>query len=754
VCRPRRGDWRATVALKAAYRLVPDNIAVPDEKKPPIASGDDPAEPEAAPLYTSDFVPYKPQADILVVGAAHSPSSKPVGSCRVSIAIGKHRKSLAVFGDRRWTLSRFGAHPGDPVPFVTMPLGYERAFGGPNYRRNPVGCGADLRSGQPLPNIERLDQLITQSLDRPDPAGFGPLAMTWQSRIGKAGTYDATWQKTRWPWFPADLDWSFFNAAPADQQFPFFRGDEALAFENLHPEHALYRTRLPGVAARIFVARTAMDGEERFEEIRSHLDTVWVDVGAERLVLVWRGVTRVDSQRLREIAAIFTTLEPLASCAETEAHRALFTALRDAQTRSGDADMAAAECAEIDRARQTVEPRVADARALAASLRQIADGMLKAMGVDLGARRARLASQDPMAALEQALATLKEADPAKGARLQQRLDEADRRVGEAMSKVGETIGRVGEAIGQPPWSPERIETALAAGKSLAKARLDGLDLTEIDFAGADLQEATLTGASLRNARFERANLAGADLRKRDLSDADFTVADLSRTNLREATVQGARFTGARLDGAVFANLDLTGADFTDAIGTAVDFTEAILDGARFANASMPRGRFSAVHAAGTDFTEAILAAATFAGAKAAGIFMEGADLTNLRAGRGADFSEGRFARAHAPRSVWQQAVLDRADFSRAMLSQAQFLEASLAMAVFDRAHLPGTNFEDALLPDARLTNANLLRASFERADLTRARVDGSNLYGAGLLDATLDDATFRGSFVAQTLLAK
>jgi uncharacterized protein YjbI with pentapeptide repeats len=748
--RPRRGDWRMTVIVKAAYRLVSNALAVADEEEPPVAGGDDPAEPGMALRYASDFAPFKPRADFLVVGAAHAPGGKPVGSCRVSIAIGEHRKSLAVFGDRSWTMGPLGAHPGEPTPFVAMPLGYERAFGGPNYRRNPVGCGVDVRSGHPLPNIERLDQLITQSLDRPDPAGFGPLATTWQSRINKAGTYDATWQKTRWPWFPADFDWAFFNAAPADQQFSFFRGDEVLTFENLHPEHRLYRSRLPGVVARIFVARTAEGAEESFEEVAARLDTVWVDVTAERLVLVWRGVTRVSSPRLREVTAICATTEPLDTPAEIGAHHTQFTALREEAARARDAELAT-QRAEIDRARQTVEARVIEARALAASLRQTADGMLKALGVDVAARRARLAQQDPMAALEHAIAELKEADSAKGAQLEQRLGEMDQRVGEAMGRVGVATGTT---IGQPPWNPERVAEALAAGESLAKARLGGLDLSETNFTGADLQDAILTGATLRNARFERANLAGADLGKCELSGADFTDADLSRTNLCEANIQDARFTGAYLDGAVFAKLDLTGADFTDAAGTAADFTEAVLDGACFANASLPRCRFSGARAASADFTEAILAAADFAGVKAPGIVMEGADLTNLRASRGADFTEGRFARAHAPRSVWQQAVLDCADFSRAVLTQAQFPEGLLAAAIFDRAHLQNANFEDAVLAGARLTNANLLHASFERAEMTKACVDGSNLYGAGLLDAALDEATFRGSFVAQTLLSK
>ena len=180
VSRPRRGRHHATIILKAAYRLVPDGVAIPNEDQPPVASGDDPAEPGAAPTYASDFVPPKPKADFLVAGAAHAPGGKPVPACRVSIAIGGHGKSLAVFGDRRWTWGPLGATIGEPEQFVSLPLGYERAFGGPGSRNNPVGRGADVRPGQLLPNIEHLDRLITQSTQRPDPAGFGPVAMTWQ----------------------------------------------------------------------------------------------------------------------------------------------------------------------------------------------------------------------------------------------------------------------------------------------------------------------------------------------------------------------------------------------------------------------------------------------------------------------------------------------------------------------------------------------------------------------------------------------
>jgi uncharacterized protein YjbI with pentapeptide repeats len=740
VSRPRRNNWQATIIVKAAYRLVPGCAAVVDETKPPVACGDEPADPKVALRHASDFVPHKPKADFLVVGVAHAPDGGPVRRCHVSIAIGAHTKSLVVFGDRRWTWGPLGASPGEPAPFVTMSLGYDRAFGGPGSRDNPVGCGADVRSGQPLPNIELPDQLITQSTHRPEPAGFGPLAMTWRPRSDKVGTYNTAWLHHRWPWVPTDFDWSFFNAAPIDQQLPFFHGGELLVFENLHPEHALYRCQLPGVRPRVFVERTVQE-TAHFEEVPVKLDTVWADVPAEQLVLVWRGVTRVHSPRMREIAAICTALEPIDLHGGIDTHRAAFSALNDTDRAAAEAD---AQRTELDKLRQAAEAKAADAHALAASLRKTANAFMKATGFDERRRRASETAEDPMEALQKAIATLKAQDPAKGQRLEDRLKEVDRKIGEIMRPPAR----------QPPWTRARVVEALAKGESLTRARLDGVNLASLDFTRADLHDATLRGATLHDARLERANLSGADLGKSDLTNASFAGADLSRANFIDAIVGATTFAGACLDLAVFTKLDLAGADFTGATGEDADFTEAVLDEAHFVNATLPRAHFTSARAARGDFSNAVLTGANFAGAKAPSIIMEGADLTNLRASRGADFSDGKLACARAPRSVWQQAMLDRADFDRAVLSQAQFPEASLRDAHFDRAHLQTATFDDAVLVGARFTNANLLRASFERADLTQARVDGCNLYGAGLLDATLDGTTFQGSMIIQTLLVR
>ena len=62
--------------------------------------------------------------------------------------------------------------------------------------------------------FEDPKRLVRTKADKPAPVGFGPIDQTWPVRMRKAGTYDAEWLETRFPGFAADIDWTFFNAAP------------------------------------------------------------------------------------------------------------------------------------------------------------------------------------------------------------------------------------------------------------------------------------------------------------------------------------------------------------------------------------------------------------------------------------------------------------------------------------------------------------------------------------------------------------
>src|SRR5262249_12454151 len=149
---------------------------------------------------------------------------------------------------------------------------------------NPVGKGFHTPE---LPNIEHAGELLRSRSDSPMPAGFGPLSPHRPDRRAKVGeNYGTSYRKKRAPYYADDFDWSYFNAAPPDQQVPYLRGDEELVFQNLHPAVEVFRSRLPGLRIRAF----ANDLEGRFREVPMNLDTLLADLDEGALYLVWRGL--------------------------------------------------------------------------------------------------------------------------------------------------------------------------------------------------------------------------------------------------------------------------------------------------------------------------------------------------------------------------------------------------------------------------------------------------------------------------------
>jgi hypothetical protein len=274
------------ILVKGSFRLTPGGQAERAPEQIPL-SGDVPesADPAAPPPYPSDFAPFKPAADVLVTGTCYAPGGAPAPAVRAGIAIGPIRKSVEVFGDRYWTGED---RTTQPRPFERMRLGWRLAYGGPGFAYNPIGKGrepirgSDASLAVPLPNIESPGRPMRARSDAPLPAGFGPLPDTWAPRIARFGTYGADYVRSRWPWYPADLDWGFFNSAPADQQVQgYLRGDEDLLAENLSAATPLYRCRLPGLAVRACLTRRQGTGLA-VSEVPMCLDTLWCWCGAAR----------------------------------------------------------------------------------------------------------------------------------------------------------------------------------------------------------------------------------------------------------------------------------------------------------------------------------------------------------------------------------------------------------------------------------------------------------------------------------------
>ena len=267
----------------------------------------------------------KPRGEVLVTGKCFTPNREPRGASRISVRVGAMQKTLDVFGRRYWkgvagTMRRIS----DPEPFTEMPVVWENAFGGPGFERNPVGKGMATSldsTGQevhPLPGIEYSDRLIGSPDDRPRPAGFGPMDVTWPQRQGKAGTYDDKWQRERWPCFPDDMNYEFFNAAPEDQFIQgYFTGNEAVEVIGMHPDLPRIASRLPGLRIRCFVTkkRSLRPGdrdEPDFQEVKTHIDTVWLFPEILRGVVMFRGSTPILDDEYADVVRIFLATEKMA----------------------------------------------------------------------------------------------------------------------------------------------------------------------------------------------------------------------------------------------------------------------------------------------------------------------------------------------------------------------------------------------------------------------------------------------------------
>lgn len=260
----------------------------------------------------------KPRGEFLVTGSCFAPRGTTVPASEVRVRVGEVEKRLLVFGDRYW---RYGCI-GQPKPFTSMSIGWENSFGGQGYAENPVGKGihpvllADGQTLVPLPNVQSPRQLIGCPKDRPRPCSFGPMDMMWPQRSVKQGTYDNRWLRESWPQLPRDMNYEFFNRAPEDQYLSaYFTGCETIEVVNMHPDHPRILSRLPDARVRCFVTKQLGlehgkdSGNEVFEEVITHIDTLWLFPEILKGVAIHRGTTKILDDEFADLARIHLAWE-------------------------------------------------------------------------------------------------------------------------------------------------------------------------------------------------------------------------------------------------------------------------------------------------------------------------------------------------------------------------------------------------------------------------------------------------------------
>lgn len=713
--------WSLTVIAKGTFDLVAGGPATPSETQFP-ATGDVHVEedPERALVYGSDFAPIKPRTDLLLVGTCRPP--RPVDTCGVTFALGKWSKKLAVTSKE---------------PFDRAPLTYERAL---RSRFNPIGS-------------ERPGVVHIGAPPGDDPAGFGPIPQTWPQRRSKMkGSYGKDWLKTRWPWWPEEFDWGYYNAAPADQQVNGVAGDEELFLENLVPKSAAFRGRLPGVRARAFVKDAS-----GFPEIPLAIDTVWVDAEQGKLVVVWRGTRDVKSETLREIGHLCLFSEPLAgpSRSREECLRELEVPGEipppEPAPAPGVEEPPAARSVPADVIR--AESQLAEVEQTTAQYEARAMEALRKAGVAIPKTPPKFSAAAIQKKILDALAQAKQAMLSAGKPVPPGLEHTIQNP-PTIPDLGEIEPPKPAAAPEPPAEPPppTRESVLAEGGNLA-----GRDLTGIDLSGADLAGANLQGAILKGANLSKADLSGADLSGAVLANANFEKAGLRSAILRaadlgEARLDGADLSDAKMEEATFIRASVRDArmgmaDATDSDFSGADLTGSDLRKARFARAMLPDSKLD-----GVDLSGANLSGANLARASGTGLRAEGADLTAVKAA-GARFEGARFRKVLADRSIWEGASLKGADFSFAQLRGAEFSSADLEGAKLISANAREGRFVEAKLRAADATRANLFRGSLEKADLAGACFAEANLFEAETWEAVLDRADLRGANVLRSKLA-
>jgi hypothetical protein len=185
--------------VKGTFSIGSDaRLNVADEQVPVIMAPKYHGDPASSSLAeASDLSLMKPSTDVLVLGDACAPKGRPAYAVDVSVSVGPVRHAARVVGDRIWETDGLSYRATPPQSFLTVPLMWERAFGGRDKTdkgvreepRNPAGTGFRMSNGHEsieglaLPNIEDPRDPVISWKHRPDPVCFAPIAANWEPRL-------------------------------------------------------------------------------------------------------------------------------------------------------------------------------------------------------------------------------------------------------------------------------------------------------------------------------------------------------------------------------------------------------------------------------------------------------------------------------------------------------------------------------------------------------------------------------------------
>ncbi|KIG12361.1 hypothetical protein DB30_01552 [Enhygromyxa salina] len=745
----------------------------------------------------------KARGEFLINGSAYTPGAVPAPTCNVRAQVGPVAKTLRASGERVWLSGRQSS---EPSAFTAMRLSWANAYGGPDYAKNPLGKGNGLsvlhgQEVQLLPNIEDPRALVQSARDTPEPAGFGPIDLSWPQRTSLAGTHDQHWLENLFPGFAADIDWSFFNLAPVDQQAEqFWTGGESYEFVNLHPSQPVLRGQLPRWHARVFVRRVT-EGfgpgamarlklaakqddappakpqiqDHELEEVPLRLQTLWFFPDAERAVLIWQGSLQVRTDDCTDISHLLIAADDHEQVRPREHYGTVLrqrldpeigplAALDDSPLLPALADAGPPITAEAMPAREGLLE--ANLHAKRTREFEAARALVAAHGLDPdihGPPKPEPPPPPPRPEDMPALAAKAIADA------KQQEQELRAEVAEKQAKIGAELDEAGVdgldsktleeelagTTGPPTFSAKANRAMLEAVTIECRAQGWINDEIEAMLADRELEESWIAAeAQARDAYRSSAHnqppappipptptieveATRARLLERVAAGEGIRDLDFTGADLRNMDLRGADLSDGWLESAQLDGSDLSGAKLDEAVLAHASLVGVKLDGATACKANLGKARVTDSSAVGVDFSDAILHAAVFT-------------RTGLQ-------------RANLTRADLVGVTLDTVDASELVASELLISEATLSAlslvgAALERCVLVGLELGGADLSLAKLTrcafvNCDLRKVNFSQAHfnsvafvetciLTQARFVGAQLPGCNLREMPLDGADF------------
>lgn len=761
----------------------------------------------------------KSRSEFLVYGNAYALEGLTTQPLSVVVRVGDITKALAVFGDRKFNALGLIS---SPAAFSKMPIVPSTAYGGPSCPSNPAGKGAnelpssskDNDSVWPLPNIEYPSKLMVQRSDAPPPAGFWAFASDSAQRKSWLGRFDKKWQDQRWPHLPTDTAPEYFQVAPQDQQFGvYLKGGEPVDLQNMHPRLSHIESTLPAQRTRVFIEKktsaeirhelvTSKDESQReFEELPTHLETVWLFPELLCGAVLHRATTKVQLADAEDIAYVNVAIESLdhETCT-LEEHKNQFMILSGRALEADSVDTSAEIVSEVDaKTNEAIESLnidmpidteiVVEPEAVTGFIAKI-EAEILAESPELEEARKNLPrlmekygvkQEDVDKMLE------KDKDEAKTfSELREQAKEISPNLFAFFNKIGVTesdlikqmkeradLREYGDLIEQTPGGlkgvfeqldkqyaelikeEKQIDERMATEATSKKGEADD-DLAEAE--SPDEMDARLLVTDLRQLVITRhgrkRDLKGLDLSGVDLSDltlegADFSGANLAEANFEKSRLQNCRFDEALLSQARFGGADLSGASLQEVSATQADFTNCRMVKANLTRSDFSESKFQKAQISGSTIAFVDFSRAVMQDVDASGCHGEFAGFTECQL-TASNFSDTNLRGVNFTGANLQQVNLSKASLKRGVLYSANFTD-----AVFNQATLPDsvadekTIFVRTKMIEADFTGAVWNRSRFEDVDMSRAQMSGADLTGAQLNNVRIIRAVAKNMILAK-----